>query len=162
MANRSFYKNRNREVIEKYLSGIGISELANEYKVSKQRIDQILVENNIEKKPFIERKFDLNHDDILNMVNSGMSLSMIAKKLGIHRQIVANYALRNNIPSIKCIDTKLRYTQKYNIEKIISEYKSGVPILTIASNHGIHIHTFHKIKRLFLSKDQMRFGRPKK
>ena len=155
-------KERNKEIVKKYLVGTGITELAKEYKISKQRIDQILIENNTDKKPSIERQFNINREDLLKMVNDGMSLTMISRKLGCGRTRIGAYCRTNNITSIKCIDVKLRYSQKYDVEKIISEYQSGVPVVTIANNHGIHIHTFHKIKRTFLSKDQMRFGRPKK
>ena len=149
-------KERNEEIMKKYLSGVRIQELACEHGVSRQRIDQILNSLGIEsedRESIIDRMG--LRSKIKEMCHAAYTQKQIAKELGIGIGIIKAIVKEDDLP-VSHTSKRALYLRKYNVDGIINDYKSGMAIKDIAIKHGLHLSTFHKIKRCFLVKEEIR------
>lgn len=150
-------KERDEIIIQRYLAGDRISFLAKEYGVSRQRIDQILYAHNLDsygRQPVIERLSGLTCDEIGKMYADGKTDGQVSSFLGVDITLVRSYRKQHKIKLTP--DKKNKLASRYDVHGIIELYKNGTKVPDIMERYKISINTFHKIKRAFLPKEEIR------
>lgn len=92
--NKTF--NRNQEIYDKYLGGYSKSNLAKEYKLSKERITQILKarENELKKKPVADYIRGLGYSDTRASQLAGRIIGICRRKTCNHCSAIASLCVQ--------------------------------------------------------------------
>ena len=92
--NPLYRKRRNRQICQKRLAGKTLLELVNEFKLTEQRICQILKQNGIHIQE--KRRQSLN-EEIRMLLSMGCNKAEIARRMGKSRQWVYELIRKENL-----------------------------------------------------------------
>ena len=84
-------ENRDRSLIEMYLQGARIADIAEEFDLSNLGVSQILRRHNIKRDPSFKpeykyrKKIEITDDQVIKLWNSGLSVKLISERYGVHK-----------------------------------------------------------------------------
>lgn len=88
----NLYGNENR-ILNEYKNGSNIKKLSKKYDTTEKTIRKFLLENNVEIKSIseVQRKYDIDFNELKRMFEMGMSNVEIAKTFKTNRRLIAQY-----------------------------------------------------------------------
>ena len=120
-----------KEIIQAFVDGIAIPDIAAEFDLPSSIIKEILVENGVYKS---------NDNEIIEKYKGGVPIKDILNEFGISISKLYLLLAEHNVPTRNIEHTD---GHKAQLDAAIALYEKGVPIWQITQETGIHQPTLH-------------------
>lgn len=150
---------RNKQIVASYESGKTLREVAQNFDVTFQRVQQVLMDRGIDRRSFciseVSSKYD--HSEICSKARAGATPLDLSIEYSVSTSYIQSILTSNDVPYIRRQVQPRRWTAEY-VAELYARHMQGVTIHQMATEQGVKPSNISRVFAKYGYKG--RLGRP--